>query len=142
MTPGDVLLALVSADVVLWVEGERLRFRAALGALDEALRARATRSRGALIALIRSGGVLPATRDRWSADAIEEFEERAGILTFDAGMAPSDAEREAERLVRLAQTRAFIGRAALLLHDEPEPVDHPAEAAVAPCPGRKAARTG
>ena len=142
MTPADVLLALVNADVVLWVEGDRLRFRAPVGALDEALKGRATRSRGALIALVQSGAVLPATRDRWNPDAVDEFEERAGILTFDAGMAPSDAEREAERLVRLAHTRAFIGRAALLLHDEPEPVDHPAEAAVAPCPGRKAARTG
>ncbi len=89
-------------------------------------------------------GVFDGTGHRaaWSEDDVADFEERAGMLTFDAGMAPSDAEREAERLVRLAHTRAFVGRAALIHHDFDESVDTPAGGAVAPFPGRGAARTG
>lgn len=133
MSPADVLLALVSAGVVLWVEGDRLRFRAPEGALDEALRGHATRVRGALIALVRAGAVLPAARERWDADAVYDVEERSGILEFEAGMVRSDAEREAERLVRLAHARSFIERAALV-------VDPPG-GAVASSPARGKART-
>ncbi|MED5370201.1 MAG: hypothetical protein VX899_04230 [Myxococcota bacterium] len=138
----DVLLALVSAGAELWVEDQRLRFRAPAGTLDDELRAAAGRVRGSLIALVKAGAVLPVDRAAWSDDDIADFEERAGMLTFDAGMAPSDAEREAERLVRLAHTRAFVGRAALIHHDFDESVDTPAGGAVAPFPGRGAARTG
>jgi energy-coupling factor transporter ATP-binding protein EcfA2 len=67
--------------------------------------------------------------------------ERAGVLIFDGGMAPSDAEREAERLLRLAHTRAFVGRAALMQHDS-EPDEHATGAAVASSPDRRPARTG
>jgi len=119
VTPADVLLRLVSVGAALWVEGDRLRFRAPPGALDDALKADATRCRGAIIALVRSGAVLPATRAAWDADSTHDFEERAGILTYDAGLDPVVAEREAERLVRLAHTRAFVGRAALLSSEPP-----------------------
>jgi len=51
----DVLLALVSAGAVLWVEDRRLRFRAPAGALDEELRAAAGRVRASLVALVRPG---------------------------------------------------------------------------------------
>ena len=133
MSPADVLLALVSAEAVLWADGDRLRFRAPEGALDEALRGHATRVRGALIALVRAGAVLPVARNGWDAEAIYEVEERAGILQFEGGMARSDAEREAERLVRLAHARAFVERAALV-------VDPPG-GAVASSPARGKART-
>lgn len=61
----DVLLALVSAGAVLWVEDRRLRFRAPAGALDEELRAAAGRVRASLVALVRAGAVLPAERGAW-----------------------------------------------------------------------------
>ncbi len=48
----DVLLALVSAEVLLWVDGRRLRYRAPVGALDARLKAASTRVRGSLIALV------------------------------------------------------------------------------------------
>ena len=41
MTAADVLLALVFAGAVLWVEDGRLRFRAPVGALDDTLKAAA-----------------------------------------------------------------------------------------------------
>ena len=137
----DVLLALVSAGAVLWVEDGRLRFRAPVGAVAEDLKAAAGRIRGSLVALVRAGALLPAERTAWPEDAVADFEERAGLLIFDGGMAPSDAEREAERLVRLAHTRAFVGRAALIHHDF-EHVEHATGAAVVPSPGRRPARTG
>ncbi|MCB9694494.1 MAG: hypothetical protein H6736_22010 [Alphaproteobacteria bacterium] len=55
-----MLVALAEAGVVLWVEDGRLRFRAPAGVLDEALRARVSACRGALIALVKAGAVLPA----------------------------------------------------------------------------------
>ena len=141
MTAADVLLALVSAGAVLWVEGGRLRFRAPVGALDGALKASAARSRGGLIALVRSGGVLPEDRAAWSEETTYEFDERAGILTFEAGLAPADAERKAERLVRAAHTYEFLERHALVRRAHHAPVDTPAAEAVALFAGREAART-
>lgn len=115
MTAADVLLRLVEAGVVLWVEGDRLRYRAPKGAIDPELRAQAAAARGALIALVKSGAVLPADRAAWSAEARHDFEERAGILEFDGGMARPAAEHEAERLVRVAHACAFVHRAALVV---------------------------
>lgn len=77
-----------------------------------------------------------------AAAVVVDFEERAGMLIFDGGMAPADAEREAERLVHLAHVRAFVGRAALIHHESNEPVEHVTGAAVATSPGRRPARTG
>ena len=107
----DVLLALVAAEVVLWVDGRRLCFRAPVGALDARLRAAAGRVRGSLIALVKAGAVLPVERGAWPAEAFAELEERAGMLLYDAGLPPLQAEREAERLVRVSHARAFVGRA-------------------------------
>jgi hypothetical protein len=64
------------------------------------------------------------------------------MLIYDAGLPPSHAEREAERLVRVSHARAFVGRAALVHFGSDEPVDNPADGAVAPFPGRDVARTG
>ena len=138
----DVLLAVVSAEVLLWVDGPRLRYRAPVGALDARLKGAAGRVRGSLIALVKAGAVLPVDRAAWPEEAVAEFEERAGMLMFDAQMAPGDAEREAERLVRVGHVRAFVGRAALVHFDSDEPVETLAGGAVAPCSGRGLARTG
>ncbi len=105
MSPGDVLLALVLADVRIWANGRRLFYRA-------------------------------PDRQAWGPLAVESHAERAGILCFDGGLSPSAAEAEAERLVRVAHTRAFIGRAALLTSQKPSSSLAVEPGAVAPCPGR------
>ncbi len=111
--PPDVLLALVDAGAVLWVEAGRLRFRAPEGAVDDALRARAAGCRGALVALVQAGAVLPPDRAAWPEEDREAFEERAGICEYDGGLPRDAAEREAERCIRLDHARAFVARAAL-----------------------------
>ena len=108
LKPQDVLLTLVHAGVLLGVEGGRLRFRAAAGAVTEELRAQIASCRVAVVALVRASAVLPVRVSDWPEESVHEFEERAGILEFDAGMDRVLAELEAERLVRAAFTRAFI----------------------------------
>jgi len=109
----DVLIALVEADVVVWVEDGRLRFRAPEGALGDELRARAARCRGALLVLVKAGAVLPADLARWPEEAAANREERAAIMEFDGRLPRDVAEHEAERCVRLEHARAFVARAAL-----------------------------
>lgn len=113
MTTADTLLALVEAGAVLWADGERLRYRAPVGAIDDGLRARAAAVRGTLIALVRAGATLPVDRAAWPMAARDAFGEHAGILEFELGRTRDDAEREAERLVRRAHARAFVERSAL-----------------------------
>lgn len=113
MTAADVLLALIEADIVLWVDGDRLRFRAPRGALTDELRRAVDGCRGALLVLVKAGAVLPPRRVAWPADEVERFEERAGICEVDARLPRLEAELRAERLVRLAQARRFVERAAL-----------------------------
>lgn len=43
---------------------------------------------------------LPKAREAWPEAAREDFEERAAILTHEAGMPREDAESAAERLTR------------------------------------------
>ena len=126
MNVADLLLSLVELDVVLWTDGDRLRFRAPAGVLDDDTRASAARCRGTLGALVEAGAVLPADRCAWPDDAVDAFEERAAIMEFDGGLTRAHAEREAERLVRLDHTRAFVAQLAL--------ADVPAAAAVASRP--------
>jgi len=111
--PPAVLLALVEAGVVVWVEGDRLRFRAPEGALDIELRAHAGACRGALVALVRAGAVLPPDLADWLPEARESWEERAAICEFHGGLPRPAAEREGERCVRLEHTRAWLARAAM-----------------------------
>ena len=115
MTPADVLLALVEAGAVLWVEADRLRFRAPAGALSDELRAQAGVCRAALVALVRAGGVLPPEVGAWPEPWREAFEERAGIVEFDGGLPRVADEQEAERLVRAEHARAFVQRSALVV---------------------------
>ncbi len=110
MTPGDVILALAEAGVVLWTDGDALRFRSPPGALSPDLRAAAGCCRSALVALVRSGSCLPVDVARWPEPWRDAFEERAGILQFEASHARDAAEREAERLVRIEHAHAFILR--------------------------------
>lgn len=124
MSPADVLLRLVEAGALLWVEGNRLRYRAPEGAVASELRDQAVAARGALLALVQAVAVLPVERPDWPEEVLRDFEERAGILEFDGGMGRPAAEREAERQVRAAFTRAFVHRSALVVT--------PAAAAVAP----------
>lgn len=118
MTPADVLLACVEAEIVLWLDGDRLRFRAPEGALTVQLRSHVAAGRGALVALLRSGAVLPVPVAGWPEDRRADFEERAAIMEFDGGLVREVAEREAERLVRLEHTRAFVARTALVVQPE------------------------
>ena len=75
---------------------------------------------------------------------VEIFEERAAIIEFDGGLARAEAEALADLFVRTAWTRDYLRRCGAVpagpLPDA-DPVDHPA-VAVAPFPGREAARTG
>lgn len=114
MSPAEVLLGLVRQGVVLSVEGGRLRYACPVGALSAEDRRRAGACRGALVALVRAGAVLPEDRAAWPEAAREDAEERAAIMTFDGGLAVADAERAAERLVRVAFTTEFLGRAAMI----------------------------
>jgi len=109
----DVLLALVEAEVVLWVDGGRLCFRAPAGALTDELRGRVAECRGALLALVMAGAVLPPNRGGWPEDDVDLAQERAGICEFHGGLARHEAERLAERCVRLDHARGFIERGAL-----------------------------
>ena len=113
MSAPEVLLELVEAGVVLWVDGDRLRFRAPAGVLTDALRERVGRCRGALVALVKAGAVLPAARAAWPQEAADLFEERAGICEFHGGLGRVEAERVAEVCVRLGHAREFIERVAL-----------------------------
>lgn len=115
MNAPDVLLALAEAGAALWVEGERLRFRAPAGAVGHELRARAAACRPALVALVRAGAVLPPGRSAWPEPWRTDAEERAGVAQFDGGLPREAAEREGERLVRVAHVRAFLQRSALVV---------------------------
>lgn len=118
MSPADTLLAVVDAGVVLWLDGDALRFRAPAGALHRDLRSRIATSRGAVVALLRAGACLPESVAAWPADNRAALDERAGIMEFDGGLVREVAEREAERLVRLEHTRAFVARTALVVQPE------------------------
>jgi hypothetical protein len=108
----DVLLALVEAGVVLWVEEGRLRYRAPAGVLGEDLQARVAACRPALVAMVTAGALLPADQADWPEDATENVEERAAIMEFD-GMLPREvAEQKADRRVRLGHLREWLARAA------------------------------
>ena len=113
MSAPNVLLALVEAEVVLWVDGDRLRFRAPAGALTGELRGRVAGCRGALVALVKAGAVLPADRGSWPEEAVDLAEERAGICEFHEDLARDEAVRVAERCVRLEHARGFVERGAL-----------------------------
>jgi len=134
MTAANVLLALVEAGAVLWIEDSRIRFRAPAGALGGGLEARARACRPAIVALVRAGAVLPAELAAWPAEERDRYEERAGIQQFEGGLPREVAEREAERAARLAHIRTFLARNVLV-------VDPPAEDAVAGT-GQGTARTG
>ncbi len=138
---GELLVELVERGVLLWVNDGRLRFLAPEGALTEDLRRRAGAVHGDLVDLVAGGAVLPPDLAVWDEDPRYDYEERAGILEYDAGLARDVAEVEAEHMVRVAWTRTFL--AGPRADDFPvDPVDHPAAGAVAPFPGREAARTG
>ena len=115
MSAPDVLRALVEAEFVLWVDGGRLCFRAPAGALTDELRGRVAKCRGALVALVMAGAVLPAARGDRPEDAVDLAEERAGICEFHGGLSRDEAERLAESCVRLEHARGFIERGALKL---------------------------
>lgn len=54
---------------------------------------------------------LPGTVARWPLRWREDFEERAGILEYEAGLDRAEAERQAEAIVRAecdAETRRMV----------------------------------
>lgn len=118
MTAAGVLLELVEAGVVLWVDGDRLCYRAPVGVLTAELRDAVAARRTAVIALVRAGAVLPVSVAAWHDEARSQAEERAGIMEFDGGVVREVAEREAERLVRLEHARAFVARNALVVQPQ------------------------
>ena len=113
MNAPSVLLALVEAGVVLWLDGDRLRFRAPEGVLDEARRAQVASCRSPLVALVRAGALLPEDPTAWPEEAREEAAERAAIMEFDGRLPREDAERGAERCARVGHLRRWLDRAAL-----------------------------
>ena len=113
MNAVGILEKLVEAGAVVWTEAERVRFRAPAGAISDELRAAAGSCRSALRALVDAGAVLPVDRATWPVDTLDDFEERAAIMQFDGGLTRDRAEHEAERLVRVDHTRAFVAQLAL-----------------------------
>jgi len=104
----DLLLELVEAGAVLWLDGEQIRFRAPAGTLDQRRRGLVAEHRPELVELLRSGVVLPPDVTAWPPDAREDFEERSAIQEFDGGLDRATAEREAEHRVRLRFARAAL----------------------------------
>ena len=115
MTAPKVLLDLVEAGVVLSVDDGKLRYRARIGALTPELRTRAGTVRGRLIALVKSGAVLPHECSAWPDVARAAAGERAGKIEFELGQDWDAARHEAERAVRLEHTRALLDRAKLVV---------------------------
>lgn len=118
MSAAEALLAAVEAGVVLWLDGEALRYRAPAGALDASLRGRIGASRGGVVALVRAGACLPESVAAWPAEARQRFEDRAAIMQIDGGLVREAAEREAERLERVTHALAFVSRNALVVHPD------------------------
>lgn len=91
-----------AAGLTVWATGPKLNVRGPkrLAALAGELIAR---KQEVLAELEREQNAeLPALVADWPPDWIEAFEERAGIMQFDGGLARSDAERDAEVSVRRA----------------------------------------
>ncbi len=65
MNASDVLSELRHAGIVLYTEGDRLRYRAPRGAITPALRASVQAHRSELLALLHRGAVSEGT-DAWS----------------------------------------------------------------------------
>lgn len=112
MTAEEILLALVVARVDVVSQAGNLRFRAPMGVLTDELRARIAEHRPALMALVQRGAVLPWRVVDWPEDARGSYEERAAIREFDGGATREDAERDAERDVRVDHARRSLGRGA------------------------------
>jgi hypothetical protein len=115
VTAPKVLLDLVEAGVQLSVEGGKLRYGARIGAVTPELRTRAGNVRGTLIALVKSGAVLPHDREAWPTGERAAADERAGKIEFELGLDWEVARREAEHAVRLEHTRGFLDRAKLVV---------------------------
>lgn len=108
MTPEQMVLdQLADLGVVLHVERDRLRFRAPVGAVCPAVRARVAAVRPELIAALaeEAAGGLPARIATWPEAWRDAFEERAAIMEFDGDLPREAAEREAERCVRAEHAR-------------------------------------
>lgn len=105
MTAADLLLELVGAGVVLWLDREQIRFQAPSGVLDRRRRGLVGEHRSSLVGLLRSGAVLPPDVDDWPGDTREDLEERAAIQEFDGGLTRVEAEHEAARSVRMKFAR-------------------------------------
>ena len=104
----DLLLELVEAGAVLWMDDEQIRFRAPAGTLDQRRRGLVAEHRPALVELLQSGPLLPPDVTAWPADAREDLEERSAIQEFDGGLDRATAERGAEHRVRLRFARAAL----------------------------------
>lgn len=109
MTAGDLLMGLLSSGVDLQYTAHRLRFRAPTGGLSPERRESVATLRAELIALVENGAVLPWDISAWPEFARDTYEERAAIREFDGGAARQDAERDAERDVRVDHARVFLG---------------------------------
>jgi hypothetical protein len=89
--------------VSVWLEGGRLKYRGPVAAIDE-LRDQVASERVSLVQLLEVGGLPRAVR-AWPVNERELFEERAGVMEFDGGLARPDAELFAEARVRLSAAR-------------------------------------
>lgn len=78
----DLLERLHAAGVELKVEGDRLHYRAPKGALTPELR---------------------AALEEWKPDLVHEYNERAGILEYDARLPRDEAEARAADMVLAGQ---------------------------------------
>ena len=91
MTAPVVLIEAQAAGVALWREGEVLRFRGPRGALTKLLPTLKTH-KAELLEVLQNADANAAE------DLHEHFEERAGILEYDAGLPRAEAELEAARI--------------------------------------------
>ncbi len=110
MNPAEVLSSLVNDGCALWIDEDRLGFLARAAVMTPERRQAVRAVRDGVRALLATGAGLPALRRDWPGDAVAAWDERAGIIEFQGGLAREVAELDAERLVRVEHARSFLAR--------------------------------
>ncbi len=101
MSAFDLVDHLVDRGIEIAVDGDKLRWRAPVGVVTEADIAMLREHKHAIVAAHRPTHPTPAEFDNWLDGQIEiarrrdEYEERAAIMEFDAGLLRVEAERQA-----------------------------------------------
>ena len=107
----ELLRALDQAGVMLWWDGQALRYRAPCEALTPELREAMREHRGALIvaAQARGGVLVPEHQGAWPRALREAFRARLEELASDGRIGEAEAARRAARGAAVAWLREQVG---------------------------------